>query len=204
MGAWRVRVRCASRLYAPCFACECDEERGTRNEREKKASRSRTWRRTMVDKYRMRGRRVGVRGMDMDMACESPALFPASSTKRGNRTGSVVPSRCLSCPLSIHLSSVKSSCTCSTQMYLTGCAASGNWVRIYAVCIVLAGTVEPWKSLESCSKAQFRAEPGRRYVFHREGQRSILMSAGPSTTRQHDIGREAREVPLPPVFGGIC
>ena len=72
LGAWRVRVRCASWLYAPCFACVCDAGR----EREKEESEQESDLEEDHGRYRMRGRRVGVRGMDM--ACESPALFPAS------------------------------------------------------------------------------------------------------------------------------
>ena len=72
LGAWRVRARCASWLYAPCFACVCDAGR----EREKEESEQESDLEEGHGRYRMRGRRVGVRGMDM--ACESPALFPAS------------------------------------------------------------------------------------------------------------------------------
>ena len=68
--AWRVSVRCASWLYAPCFACECDEGR------EREESKQESDLEEDHGRYRMRGRRVGVRGMDM--ACESAALFPAS------------------------------------------------------------------------------------------------------------------------------
>ena len=99
LGAWRVRVRCASWLYARCFACERDEGR----EREESKQES-DWNEDH-GRYRMRGRRVGVRGMDI--ACKSPALCPAPVTKTGNSAGSIVPSRCLSCPLSFRLSSVK-------------------------------------------------------------------------------------------------
>ena len=107
-GVLRGYIRRASRASA------------TMEERERKASRSRTWRRTMVDIGCGGGEsECGVWTWHVNLPRSSPRPAP-HSTERGNRTGSVVPSRCLSCPLSFRLSSVKSSC--STQTYLARCA----------------------------------------------------------------------------------
>ena len=122
-GSWRLRGlggACPVCFVAICAVLRVRVRRRTRDERERSKQESDL--EEHHGRYRMGG---------MDMARKSPALFPALCpapvTKTGNRAGSIVPYRCLSCPLSFRLSSVKSSC--STGTYLSGCAAHALCAR---------------------------------------------------------------------------